>query len=173
MSRVIIFILLFFCIHVNAQKYIGKNGKIVFFSEAPVENITAVNNKVRAVYDLENQDLVFLVRMTDFIFSNSLMEKHFNENYLESDLYPNAKFQGKVIENKNGNAEVNGKLTIHNKTNQVNVNGNLLLNHNTVTISSTFTVKLEDYNIKIPKILIYNIAEEIKVKVNIDLNIIR
>ena len=101
------------------------------------------------------------------------MEKHFNENYLESDLYPNAKFQGKVIENKNGNAEVNGKLTIHNKTNQVNVNGNLLLNHNTVTISSTFTVKLEDYNIKIPKILIYNIAEEIKVKVNIDLNIIR
>ena len=170
MNRIIIIILLISSINLQAQKFIGKNGKISFFSEAPVENITAVNNKISAVYDIETQDLVFLLKITDFIFPKPLMQKHFNENYLESDLYPHAKFEGEVIENKNGNGEVNGKLTIHNKTNQVNVHGSLLIDHNTVRISSAFTIRLEDYNIKIPKILFYNIAEEIKVKVNIELN---
>ena len=41
--------------------------------------------------------------------------------------------------------------------------------NNTINISADFIVKLEDYNIKIPKIVMYKIAEDIDVKVNITL----
>ena len=34
-----------------------------------------------------------------------------------------------------------------------------------VILDATFTIQLKDYNIKIPKIVIYNIAEEIEINV--------
>ena len=44
------------------------------------------------------------------------------------------------------------------------------MHENTVYISAVkFIVKLEDYKIKIPRIVMYNIAEQIEVKVNIKL----
>ena len=98
------------------------------------------------------------------------MQEHFNENYLESDIYPTSTFVGKVIDHKNGKATVKGNLTIHGKTNEIEVDGVLIQNKEVVSIEADFFVKLEDYNIQIPKIVMYKIAEEILVKVNIDLN---
>ena len=174
MSRVVIFILLFFCIHVNAQKYIGKNGKIVFFSEAPIEDISAINNNVSGVYDSNTGEIVFQLKIKDFIFPKKLMQEHFNENYLESDIYPTSVFQGKVVDlstyiKKNSNARVSGSLKIHGVTNQIIVDGDLIRKEDVVTIKADFSIKLEDYNIDIPKIVIYNIAETIDVNVDIKL----
>ncbi len=171
MARLIIsvFLLLFF-LQANAQQYLGEEGTITFFSKAPVEDISAVNNKVSAVYDAKTKALVFQLNISDFIFPKSLMQTHFNENYLESDIYPKSTFVGKVTENKNGTAHVEGKLTIHGETNFINITGNLLVHENTVYISAVkFIIKLEEYKIKIPRIVMYNIAEEIEVKVNIEL----
>ena len=42
-------------------------------------------------------------------------------------------------------------------------------NKKSVVISAEFAVKLEDYNIKIPTIVMYKIAEEIAIKVTIEL----
>ena len=97
------------------------------------------------------------------------MQEHFNENYLESDIYPKSTFSGKVIQNKNGKATVQGDLTIHGKTKKIKVEGLMIQNKKSVVISAEFAVKLEDYNIKIPTIVMYKIAEEIAVKVTIEL----
>ena len=168
--QIISILLLLICFSANAQQYLAKDGTITFFSKAPVEDISAINNKVSAVYDAKTKALVFQLNITDFIFPKSLMQTHFNENYLESDIYPKSTFVGKVTENKNGIANVEGKLTIHGETNFINVVGNLLVHENTVYISAVkFIVKLEDYKIKIPRIVMYNIAEQIEVKVNIKL----
>ena len=43
-------------------------------------------------------------------------------------------------------------------------------NNNTIKISSEFKIKLEDYNVSIPTIVMYKIAEEILVNVVIKLN---
>ena len=59
MNRIIIIILLISSINLQAQKFIGKNGEISFFSEAPMEDIKAINNKVSAVYDSDTKALVF------------------------------------------------------------------------------------------------------------------
>ena len=171
MVRQIISIFLFLiCFSANAQQYLAKDGTITFFSNAPVEDISAINNKVSAVYDAKTKALVFQLNITDFIFPKSLMQEHFNENYMESDIFPTSTFVGKVVSHKNSVVNVEGKLTIHGEANAISVVGNLQVNDNIASISAVkFSVKLKDYKIKIPRIVMYNIAEEIEIKVNIEM----
>ena len=169
MNRIIIIILLISSINLQAQKFIGKNGEISFFSNAPMEDISAQNNKVNAVYDSDTKALVFQLKIIDFVFPNSLMQEHFNENYLESDIYPKSTFTGKIISQNGESAIVVGDLTIHGKTNKIKVEGILKKEKKAINVSTEFIVKLEEYDIKIPTIVMYKIAEEIEVKVNIEL----
>ena len=77
--------------------------------------------------------------------------------------------RGKIINQDAAKTTVEGDLTIHGKTNKVKVEGNLNQENNTVKISSNFTVMLEDYDIKIPTLVMFKIAEMIDVKVTIEL----
>jgi polyisoprenoid-binding protein YceI len=168
-NKIILFILLIYSTNLYSQIFLAKTGEISFFSEAPMEDITAINNKVSAVYDNDTKQLVFQLDIKDFIFPKALMQEHFNENYLESDLYPRSIFTGKVISQSLENAIVEGELKIHGKTNKIKVSGILKKENNTVNISAKFIVKLEDYDVKIPTIVMYKIAEEIDVEVSIKL----
>jgi hypothetical protein len=158
----IFFIILSFT--VNAQQYLTKSAEISFFSEAPIEDISAKNNKVSAVYDSETKQLVFQLNILDFIFPKPLMQEHFNENYLESDRFPKASFSGNIGK-LNKVSIATGTLKIHGESNEVDVKGSLVKSDDSVTIDATFTIQLKDYKIKIPKIVMYNIAEEIEVTV--------
>lgn len=169
MNKLTIFLFLTLSVQVNAQRFIGKNGEITFFSETPIEDISAVNNKVSAVFDASTNDLVFQLNITDFKFPIALMQEHFNENYLESDLYPKSKFIGRVVNIMDEKATVSGDLTIHGINNSVEVVGSFIKSKNLLLLNSQFIIKLKDYNIKIPKIVMYKIAEEIEVQVNIEL----
>ncbi len=162
---------------VFSQKYVTKNGHIKFYSEAPTENIEASNNQVNCALDASNGNMVFKVLIKSFEFKNAVMQEHFNENYLESDKFPNATFSGKVenIEiidfNKNGKYEVilNGILTIHGESQEVKEKGILKVKGDSINGKSVFIVKVEDYKIKIPKTVIDNIAEEIEITIDVDL----
>jgi polyisoprenoid-binding protein YceI len=167
--KIISIFFLLFSFTTNAQQFLAKEGVVTFFSEAPMENIDAVNKKVSAVYDAKTNDLVFQLEIKDFVFPKSLMQEHFNENYLESDIYPKSIFKGKVISQDGKNAIVEGSLTIHGKTKKIKVEGILRQEEKTVNISAEFIVKLEDYDVEIPTIVMYKISEEIEVKVNIEL----
>jgi len=170
MARKIISIFfLLFCFTTSAQQFLAKEGVITFFSEAPMEDIAAKNRKVSAVYDKDTKQLIFQLNIKDFIFHKPLMQEHFNENYLESDIYPKSIFKGKVISQQGKNTMVEGSLTIHGKTNRIKVEGILKQEKKAINISAEFIVKLEDYDIEIPTIVMYKIAEEIEVKVNIEL----
>ena len=160
---------LFFTIANSQDKYLTKNGTVTFFSKAPIEDITAENNQVLSIIDSSNGNMAISILMKSFLFKKALMQEHFNENYLESDIYPKSTFSGKVIQNKNGKATVQGDLTIHGKTKKIKVEGLMIQNKKSVVISAEFAVKLEDYNIKIPTIVMYKIAEEIAIKVTIEL----
>ena len=127
-----------------------------------------VNNKVSAVYDDETKQLVFQLNISDFIFPKPLMQEHFNESYLESDKFPKASFSG-IIEEKNESIVATGTLKIHGESNKVEVTGSLEKTKNNVIINATFVIELTDYKIKIPKVVMYNIAEEIEVTVNAEL----
>jgi uncharacterized protein YjaZ len=121
----------------QAQKiYSTKNGKISFFSNAPLEDIEAKNNEVESKLAAANGQVVFTLLMKGFQFENQLMEEHFNENYAESTKYPKADFKGYITNIKDINfsrdgtypAKVQGALTIHGVTKQVSADGTITVN---------------------------------------------
>jgi polyisoprenoid-binding protein YceI len=157
------------------QKYMTKNGHIMFHSETPIETIEAHNRQVNSALDLETGDFVFRVLMKSFEFEKALMQEHFNENFVESDRFPNATFNGKVVNiaemdfpsTEEFVAEVEGDLTIHGVTRKIREKGTLTTDGQTITGFSTFIVRPADYDIKIPRAVMNNIAEEIEVTINV------
>jgi polyisoprenoid-binding protein YceI len=154
-----------------------QSGYIRFFSNAPLEDIEAENNKVRAALDITTGEVVFMITIKDFVFDKSLMQQHFNENYMESDKYPNAQFKGKIRNlesvkfDRDGKYAVTvfGELIMHGVEKEILADGYLEVVGELITISSVFVVQTADYEIKIPKIMFSRIAEEIEVTVDADL----
>jgi len=156
-----------------AQQFSAKESKISFFSEAPLENIEAVStNASRSILDVGKGQIAVSMPIKSFVFPNSLMQEHFNESYLESDKFPTSTFAGTIVEPirlKTGERlmyTVRGKLTLHGVTREMETKAILQLNADgTYTGTSKLRVKLADYNIKIPSIVVKNIAEEIDVNI--------
>ncbi len=159
---------------IMAQKYMTKTGKIRFYSDTPMEKIEAVNHQVNSALDLSTGQIVFKVLMKSFEFEKALMQEHFNENYVESDKFPNAVFKGSVIGfqtidiTKEGKykVEVEGDLTIHGKTNKVKTAGTLEVKGGKILAHAIFEVKPKDYGISIPTAVVKQIAETIEVTVD-------
>src|ERR1035437_6573374 len=78
--------------------YMCKNVKTLIYSEAPIENIEATSVKGSSVLNISTGEIQFIIPISSFQFKKSLMQEHFNENYMESDTYPSAKFKGKITQ---------------------------------------------------------------------------
>src|SRR4051812_6500282 len=91
------------------EKYFTRAGHISFHSETPVETILANNNQVTSILDAATGEMVFAVLIKGFEFEKALMQEHFNENYLESDKFPKAKFTGKILNFDKINLKKDGK----------------------------------------------------------------
>lgn len=155
-----------------AQKFIAESGNIKFFSEELLEDITAVNNKVKSVFDIETGQIVFSVNIKGFEFDKSLMQEHFNEKYLESELYPKSTFSGQLSGYKtsqnNTDVTAEGVLEIHGVKQPLKVSGSLDIEKRTITLHAVFMIKLEDYKIKVPELMFQKIAEEIEITIDIE-----
>lgn len=154
--------------------YSCKSGTISFFSEAPLENIEAKSKNAVAVLNASKNEIVFSVQIKSFQFDKSLMQEHFNENYMESDKFPKAEFKGKFNEtvdlSKNGEYKVTcvGKLVVHGVSKERTISGTLKVNNGTVTLISQFDIACKDHDIKIPTVVAQKVAEMVKVSVNAD-----
>jgi polyisoprenoid-binding protein YceI len=163
---------------VSAQKYITKTGFIKFYSDAPMEKIEAVNRQVSSALDVTSGDFVFKVLMKSFHFEKALMQEHFNENYVESDKYPNADFKGKITNlkevafSKDGTytAAIEGKLTVHGVTKDVKQTGTFEVSGGKILGKAKFNLLLSDYNIAIPGAVVNNISNSVEVTVDIVLD---
>jgi len=82
----------------NAQVYYTKNGKISFFSKTSLEDISADNNQVISVLNIETGAVQFSLLNNAFHFPKAKMEDDFNENYMESNKYPKSTFKGTITD---------------------------------------------------------------------------
>lgn len=155
-----------------AQRLMDTESYIRFFSEAPLEDIEAINESALSALDLGSGRVAVSMKMKDFHFAKSLMEEHFNENYVESEKYPKATFSGTIDAfdaSKFNNLTdslvqmASGKLTIHGVTHEINVPVVFKRNGDKLIARTEFLVRVEDYDIEVPTMLIKNIAEEVLV----------
>ena len=155
-------------------RYIDRTGKASFFSEAPLENIEAHNEQVLSLLDIEKGEVAASMLMKSFQFQKALMQEHFNEKYIESDKYPKATFKGKITDmnkvdlSKDGNytVDVEGEITIHGETQPLKTKVNFVVKDKLISASSTFNLRVKDFKITIPTLVVKNIAEVVEVKVS-------
>ena len=157
-------------------KYMTDAGNIIFYSHAPLEDITAENKEVASVIDGETGKMAVILKMTAFLFEKGLMQEHFNENYVESEIFPKATFRGSILNNEDVDytsegvyqVEVQGKLTIHGVTNKVSSEGTLEVHSRGILTIAKFLLNPEDYGIKIPRVVRKNIAENMEIRIELD-----
>ena len=155
----------------TAQQYLVEKSTVVFFSDAPLEDIRATNSKARAVVDVKTAEVAFEIPIKDFDFVKDLMKQHFNEKYLETEKFPKSQFSGKLNgfdKDKKEEQQViaEGKLIIHGVTNLVKIPGTIQITpENKIVIKAKFMVKVADYKITIPQLVWQNIAEEVEVTI--------
>lgn len=155
------------------DKYMTRTGHIKFFSSAPLEDIEAHNRQVTAIVS-STGDIAFKVIMKSFEFQKAAMQDHFNTQYLHTDKYPEAKFEGKIANMSSVNlkkegsyaVQVEGKLTIHGVTKDVKQSGTLEVKGGNVLAKAKFNIKLADYNVKVPSDFSKKIAETVEITVD-------
>lgn len=174
-KAIVFFSSLMFSIQIcSAQIFKAKDGSttISFFSAAPLEDISAVNKGAVIVFNSTTNEIQVRVSVINFKFKNGLMEEHFNENYMETEKFPNAVFKGKINEkldlSKDGETKVTvtGKMEMHGVTKDETYEGTLNKTGNEIILKTKFKIKLVDYKIKVPSMYVQNIAEVVDVDVN-------
>ena len=157
---IIYFILSLFAIK-QETRYVIENSSIEFYSYALLEDIQAVNTESIGAIDKESGEFIIKIPISAFEFPNKLMQKHFNDSYLETDKYPECIFKGIV-----DNDMASGEITLHGITKKIQLPIIITEDGDKIKINTEFKIALKDHKIKIPRLLFQNIAEEIEVKVS-------
>ncbi len=165
-------VLLFFCTAFSQNKIATNLGTILFEASIPsFEEVKANNNSVSCILNTATGEISSLAFIREFHFKMSLMEEHFNANYLESHKYPKATFKG-IIQGFNlaiigdfpKEFKLTGVLSMHGKSKVINTIAMIQKKENGLQITSNFKVNSKDFRIKIPNIIQYKIDETVTIK---------
>jgi len=156
-------------------KYLANDGKISFYSHTAIEDISAENANVSSVIDAASGEVAVIVLMTGFQFEKKLMQEHFNENYVESEKYPKATFNGKIVNNSEVDysskgkypVQVEGDMLIHGIKKHIMVDGSIEVIEKAIIVQAKFLLNPEDYEIKIPRVVRKNIAERLEISITL------
>jgi polyisoprenoid-binding protein YceI len=156
----------------NAQSLFEMNGGVIKFeSKALLENITATSNQTKGIVNIAQNTFAFSVEINSFKgFNSDLQKEHFNENYLESDIYTKSTFTGKLIDKFDPTKATQtirskGQLEIHGVKQERIISVTLVKSGNNYILSADFNVLLADFGISVPRIVNQKIAEIIFVTI--------
>lgn len=175
MNRIILLLILICHFSLRGQEiYRVSQGSSKFISDAPLELIQAQTTAITGLLKISDRSFAFSIPMKTFEgFNSSLQRTHFNENYIQSDKYTNATFEGKIIEDIDfsvpGTYTIRGKgkFQIHGVEQERIIRCQMVLSKEKITITSNFTVMLADHNIKIPSVVAQKITEEVDVVISL------
>lgn len=170
-KRYFLLIVLLASVGAYSQKYTTRTGVLKFEASVPsFEEVAAENKAASAILESSSGDIAVLALMKGFRFKVALMEEHFNESYAETDKYPKATFKGRVegfsLAKLTGEAKtftITGDLTLHGKTKKITDTAKISKAGDVITITGSFEVKPEDFDIKIPQVVSKKVADKVNV----------
>lgn len=170
---ILLFLILITNTSVAQERMITDRGIINFEASVPFfEEVKAINEKTACVLITKTGEITCLVYIKRFLFERSLMQEHFNKNYLESDRYPKAIFKGiiekfdlKNIDSNTKQYEIKGKITIHGKTKKITIYGTIKKVGEGIELVSNFPLNTDDFGIEIPYIVRSKIAKNVNTQI--------
>jgi polyisoprenoid-binding protein YceI len=161
-----------------AQRKTTTSATIAFDASTPIDALPKAENKtVIAAIDTKTGAVQFEANVKNFAFSNPTIQDHFNgERWLNSGTHPTFTFKGTLTnpsevnfaQDGTYNANVEGVLTIRGKEQKLKAPATIVVKDGVVSATSSFTIKLADYEITGSAIDGGKIAKEPKITVSAD-----
>ena len=156
------------------ELYALKKSDVSFVSDAPMERITATNRSASGILDIHDRDFAVRIPMRSFVgFNSALQQEHFYENYLETEAWPNALFEGRIIEATDlsvpGNYSVRakGRFTLHGIARERIIPCEVVVTREGLRVTGRFDVLLADHGIRIPRVVQQKLAALVNVKLDL------
>ena len=162
------------CLNISVfgqDKINTKTGVIDFEASVPgFEEIVAKNESVICNLNTKTGEIYSLALIKSFRFKISLMEDHFNEDYINSKSHPKATFKGQLLHFNFGKVDRKGKvfamkgiLSMNGHQKEIKTTATVKRNVTSLEITSVFEVNPEDFGIKIPSVVKNKIAKKVKI----------
>ncbi len=156
----------------QAQVYTASETSVRFFSDAPIIDIEAVSRMATASLNIEKKEVFIEIPINSFAFKKAMMQTNFNEKYMESKRYPNARFKGKLNNlpsfDTDGIYKVNfvGRLNLHGVERPLTIPCTFTVKKSKITFQTEFAVKSADYKIAAPDVIYRKVGEEVRIEVS-------
>lgn len=153
----------------KAQVLSFDHGKVNFHTSSIMSDIAAESKDIDISLDLQSGDVDIQIPITSFEFEYEMMQDHFNEEYLESDKYPDATFKGKIVGELSNilaanEVDVMGELTIHGVTRKIEFAAIISKKDDLTKVKCNFPIVFKDFNIDEPSILSKSVAKDVECK---------
>ena len=194
MRRAILFLLAVMAVGAPAKAVelqvdkIQKN-LVKFTSNAQIESFSGTTDKIDGYIYWPGDDqkpetvpaqskLYFEVQLDGLDTGIGLRNRHMREDYLETDKFPLARYNGtveKVDSSQRGTYQVttSGKLSIHGVDRPVMITGLVSPQGDHYRVQSNFEVKLTDYGIKVPSMMFLKLNEVIRIVLDFNVKEVR
>ena len=172
--------------HAEATRFRITDGKATFVSDAPLETMTGITEKVTGTVVFDPADLsrtrgTFRVPVGSMRTGNDLRDDHLRgENWLDAKRHPHVVFEivevtgaKSVKPKRKTKVNVKGKLTAHGVTKLVDVRATVRWapaddgGRDELRIKADFVTVLEDHDVSVPSIVRLKMANEIAVSVDL------
>jgi polyisoprenoid-binding protein YceI len=158
MKKIILF-LPFFAIAFSlvAQKKTTTSATIAFDASTSIDALPKAENKtVIAAIDPKTGAIAFEATVKNFVFSNPMMQDHFNKSsWMNSDTYPTFTYKGTITDlsavnfTKEGVYKINteGMLKIKGIEKKISTPATIVVKGTTIVATTDFTIKVADFGI--------------------------
>lgn len=149
-----------------AQAFMTETGYAEFESRAPLLTFKGTSDNLTGLIDLEKNLIDFYLDLNTIDTGIRLRNRHMRESYLETDKFPFAEFTGSltsVVDLESDEEQqvlAEGVFQIHGVEREIRVEGTLQRTEEGLLLNAGWTVLLADHNIRRPRVVFYELAEE-------------
>ena len=154
-----------------AQEFMTEAGHAEFTSSVPLHTFTGESDHLVGRIDLSENVVDFYLDLTTLETGIGKRDKDMRET-LETDEYPFAEFFGELdspIDRSVYEAQpaiATGTFTIHGVSREITVNGTVTPQEDGLQLEASWTLRLEDYDIEPPSLLVFKVDEEQKIRIS-------
>ena len=171
MKKTLLFTLLI-SVNLCSQEFweIDSNSSFIKYSGNHfLHNWDAQNDEISGLLNIENgtiDNVGVIAKVKDFNSGNSSLDSN-AMRVVEALKYPNVIFRSSLIEQNDDRVYLEGVLEFHGIKQNLKVEGKIESLEDQIKINMDFIIKLSDFEIKRPSLLLRKVEDEILVEINL------
>ena len=158
-----------------AQSYYAENGTANFTSSVPLYEFTGTSEQLTGLINLTDHTVDFYLDLETLDSGIKKRDKDMRLT-LETKKFPFAEFYGSLLDSvdlASLNPHTNrtrGNFSIHGVTRELDVEGEITVEQNALHLKANWEIRLDDFNIVPPSLLIVKVDQIQKISIDIQLD---